>query len=198
MRRTTRALAGAFAAAALVLITACEHDDVIPPPPATPGPDDIQVPDTPADPSALTPPGTELQVGQTAVVPFREGVLGITVTSVAEGDQEQFRADFADHDVDDVVAYYVLVTYENLSDDDFSHASTPRVRAVGEDGRITSVTVTGNSGQCVRESFPADAGQGTSLESCVLQAATTGEAVSGVRYNESDGGYDDDPIVWLQ
>lgn len=205
MLRTSQALCGALAATAITLaLSACGGDD--PAEPEPPAPPTTQPPATTAAPAEdggssaapgeITEPGTELAVGETAVVPFDDGAtIAITVTSIEVGDQAAFEADF--DDTEGVVPYYIWFTAENLSDQDMSFASLPRLRAVTEDGIGTGAVLFGSSsGDCENLSFPDDAGQGTVIESCSLQASPEGVEAAGAQYDASEGDYTENPITW--
>lgn len=154
----------------------------------------------PADPGDITTPGTELKVGDTAVVPFKKGgqsghTVAITVSSIEKGDQAAFEQQFGER-AKGLVPYYLKITVRNVGDSDLSHASAPRVRAIKADGRLTGVSLVGSLSGCESESFPKDAGNGATVESCVLQAARQADTVAGAQYAESEGGYSSKPIVW--
>lgn len=200
VRRFLLTMAGA--AALTLAVGACNPldqngTDPTPPPangtdPTTGSPDNGT---PPPDPGEATAPGTELAVGQTAVVPLGDGVVAVTVTSIEEGDQTAFQAEF--EDVDGVTAYYAWATVENVSDEDFSFSSIPTVRGILDNGRTTGVILFGSSsGDCQRESFPADSGPGTVVETCNVVATRDSDDLGGVQWREDD--YSDEPITWLR
>jgi hypothetical protein len=76
------------------------------------------------DPDRITPPGTELRIGEEAFVressPDEDGIVAITVTSIEPGDLDLFRRmvensqGFAPH--------YIRATMENVSPADLGDA----------------------------------------------------------------------------
>jgi hypothetical protein len=151
-------------------------------------------------PGDTTAPGTELGIGDTAVVPYKYGTgavhtVAITVTAIEKGDKAAFERQFGAKAAD-LTPYYLRVTARNVGDTDMSYASSPRVRAITADGGLTGVSLVGDLGDCVNENFAKDAGKDATLESCFLEAAQPGDEVTGVQYGEDEGGYRDQPIVW--
>ncbi|MGH3758333.1 hypothetical protein [Actinophytocola sp.] len=149
----------------------------------------------------ITPPGTELKVGETAVVRYRfagsvENTVGMTVTAIEEGDQAAFTAKFGPKSKG-YRPYYIRVTMENLSGTEMPGVSGPRLRALGPDGRTTGAVLVGDLDGCESESAPRDfTTAGATFETCVLQASREGEPVTGAEYDDDDAGYADDPISW--
>ncbi|RBM16229.1 hypothetical protein DI005_25610 [Prauserella sp. PE36] len=152
-----------------------------------------------AAPAEVTPPGTELKVGETATIPFtygteKSGTIAITVTAIDKGDPADLAA-FGDR-ANGLVPYFIRIKVENVGGTDLSYSSV-RLRALGEDGRGTGVVITGDvEGKC--ESTNADdtfTAAGATFESCTLQAAQEGVAVTGAEFGDSEE-YSDDPIVW--
>jgi hypothetical protein len=151
-------------------------------------------------PAAATKPGTKLKLGQKAVVAVKSGsvtgTVGITVTKIEPGDKAVFAARFKEK-ANGMDPYYVRYTVENVGGTDLSRSAAPLLDAVGPGGGSTGAIVIGSVEGCERgrpdETF---AKAGATYETCRLQAARTGIAVTGAEYDETDGGYDDDPIVW--
>ncbi|MFF5988552.1 hypothetical protein [Prauserella flavalba] len=147
----------------------------------------------------VTPPGTELSVGETATVPFtygteKSGTIAITVTAIEQGDPADLAA-FGER-ANGLVPYFIRIKVENVGGTDLSYSSVS-LRALGEDGRGTGVVITGDvEGKC--ESTSADdtfSAAGATFESCTLQAAQEGVAVTGAEFGDSEE-YSDNPIVW--
>jgi hypothetical protein len=151
----------------------------------------------------VTPPGTKLKVGQQAVVPYKygttkTGTIGITVTSIAPADAAAFRQSFGAK-AEGLSPYAIRYTVTNIGGTDLSYAGGPRLSAVGSDGRLTGVVLIGSLPDC--KSGTADrnfTAPGTTFEGCRLQAARTGNTVTGAQFSEQNGGYDDAPIVWTR
>ncbi|TCP48633.1 hypothetical protein EV191_110193 [Tamaricihabitans halophyticus] len=146
----------------------------------------------------LTEPGTELSVGDRAVLPFEEGAIGITVTSIEEGDTEGFRADNADNpDAAKIIPYYIKYTVENVDGSDFGNTSVPRLGGITADGGTTGTVLTGSLGDCEQVRPDEDFTEvGATFETCNLQGGQEGREVGGVKFDEDD--YRDDPVVWMK
>jgi hypothetical protein len=151
-------------------------------------------------PGDVTAPGTELAIGDSAVVPYKYGTgavhtVAITVDAIEKGDKAAFRKQFGAKAAD-LTPYYLRVTARNVGDTDMSFASSPRVRAITDDGGLTGVSLIGSLSDCEDESFPKDAGKDATVETCFLEAAQSNDAVTGAQYGEDEGGYREQPIVW--
>jgi hypothetical protein len=152
----------------------------------------------PAATGDVTPPGTELSVGDRAVVPFeygtdKSGTIALTVTAIEAGDPADLAA-FGEK-ANGIVPIYVRVTVENVGGDDLAHSSVS-LRAVGDDGRGTGVIITGDTPKCESESAPKSfTAAGETFETCVLQGARDASTVAGATFGKG-GEYDDSPILW--
>ncbi|MEU3273294.1 hypothetical protein ABZ639_20860 [Saccharomonospora sp. NPDC006951] len=148
----------------------------------------------------LTPPGTELAVGETAVLPFPDapepgGVVGVTVTAIEQGDP----ADIASfEDSEGLVPYYLRVKVENLSGTDLSFAQIG-MRALTADGESTGAFATSGSvveGKCESQDAPPDfTSAGATFETCVLDAAEEGVEVTKAEFGNLPD-YAEAPIIW--
>ncbi|WP_081192056.1 hypothetical protein [Saccharomonospora piscinae] len=147
----------------------------------------------------VTAPGTELQVGDTATVPYtygtdQEGTVAITVTAIEQGESADL-AEFGDR-ANGLVPYFVKFTVENVEGTDLSYSSVS-LGAVTADGRGTGVVISGDvEGKCESESADGDfTSAGATYESCTLQAAQEGVEIAGAEFDEGDD-YMDEPVVW--
>jgi hypothetical protein len=146
----------------------------------------------------VTAPGTELEVGERAVVPFKygtdkNGTIAITVTAIAKGDNADLAA-FGEK-AKGITPYYIRVAVENVGGTDLSYSSLS-LRAIGADGKGTGVIISGDTKQCESETAKKDfTTAGAKYETCVLQGAREGTAVAGAEYDKGDG-YDKSPITW--
>ncbi|MGW4111108.1 hypothetical protein ACWEFJ_09540 [Actinosynnema sp. NPDC004786] len=153
-----------------------------------------------ADASAgdVTPPGTQLRVGERAVVPFKygtdkTGTIAIVVTAIEQGANADLAA-FGDK-AKGITPYYIRVSVENVGGTDLSYSSVS-LRAVGPDGKGTGVIISGETAQCESETAKKDfATAGAKFETCVLQGAREGSTVAGATFDKGDG-YDKSPITW--
>ncbi|MFC4004995.1 hypothetical protein ACFS2C_27720 [Prauserella oleivorans] len=161
-------------------------------------------PSTPAGdigPAKATAPGTELEVGETATVPFeytsdKTGTIAITVTAIEQG-QESGLAEFGER-AKGLVPYFIKYKIENVGGTDLSYANLD-LRAVTADGRSTGVVIAGDvPGKCESETADKDfTTAGATFETCNLQASRAGVEVTGAEFDEGDE-YSDNPVVWTK
>ncbi|MFT7838728.1 hypothetical protein Q5530_21515 [Saccharothrix sp. BKS2] len=146
----------------------------------------------------VTAPGTELEVGDRAVVPFKygttkTGTIALTVTAIEQGDNADL-AKFGDK-AQGITPFYIRVTVENVGGTDLSYSSVS-LRGLGSDGRGTGVIISGDTDRCESETAARDfTAAGAKYETCVLQAAREGSKVVAASFTDSDD-YKDDPVVW--
>lgn len=149
-------------------------------------------------PADATAPGSELKVGDRAVVPFKSGtdksgVIGITVKSIEAGAKEDL-ASYGDK-AKNMTPVYIRMTVENVGGTDLSYSSV-RLRLVGPDGKGTGVIITGETPKCQSESAKKDfTTAGATYETCALQAVQDGGGIGGATYTDS-ATYKDKPITW--
>ncbi|ASR39660.1 hypothetical protein BAY61_25610 [Prauserella marina] len=155
----------------------------------------------PIAPEDMTPPGTELAVGETAVLPFPDapepgGVLGVTVTGIERGEAADI-ASFGE-DAEGLVPYYIKVKVENLSGTDLSFAQIG-MRALTADGESTGAFATSGTeveGKCeAQEAPPGFTAAGATFETCVLDAAEDGTEVTQAEFGDLEE-YAAAPIIW--
>ncbi|UJW32074.1 hypothetical protein L3Q67_44245 [Saccharothrix sp. AJ9571] len=198
--------------AALLVLSACgggTEQAAVPAPAPAPAESSAAEPPSPSSaPSAapagstgsaeVTAPGTELKVGERAVVPFKygtdkTGTIAVTVTSIDLGSNADL-ASFGDK-AKGMTPVYIRMTVENVGGTDLAYSSV-RLRAVGPDGRGTGVIITGETPQCESESAKKDfTTAGAKYETCELQAIREGGEIGGATYTDSDE-YKDDPVTW--
>lgn len=148
----------------------------------------------------VTAPGTELKIGQRAVVPFeyasKTGTIGITVTAIEQGDRAAFVERFGSR-AQGLTPYFIRYRIENVGGTDLSNSSAPTLSALAGDGRNTGVAVVGRLPGCQRGRADSTFTRaGAAFEGCRLQASPADRPVTGVEYDEPEGGYRDGPIVW--
>ncbi|OXM53088.1 hypothetical protein CFP71_22490 [Amycolatopsis thailandensis] len=141
-------------------------------------------------------PGSELKVGERAVVPFeyaeKSGTIAITVKSIDIGPKEDL-AKFKDKG-EGTLPVYVRMVIENVGGTDISGADVS-LRAVDADGKGTKVIMAGGTPACKGEEPENFATKGATFETCDTQGVKDGGEVGGVTF--SDGaGYKDKPITW--
>ncbi|UGQ11639.1 hypothetical protein LO772_33520 [Yinghuangia sp. ASG 101] len=226
MQSTRIALVSSTAVLALVL-TACGSDDdkdgaqaaasatTAFPPTATPG--DVPSPtttdrgatgeaatNTPVDAGQFptTAPGTELKVGESAVIPFeqssKQGVLQVTITAIEKGTIGDLTAANirVNDDQKSSTPYYVRATIKNVSDADLSDASLlVPLAALDEAGRdLAFTTVLGSFKKCPlprAENFT----NGAEVSGCKMVMAPAGATVAAAGFDlprKSSG----EPVIW--
>jgi hypothetical protein len=160
-------------------------------------------------PDRITPPGTELRIGQEAFVPHRDtrndrdrdGIVAITVTSIEEGDQDLFHSSVENSEGWD--AYYIRSTVENVSQEDLGTAVFS-ISLVEPDGSPTGFVMFGGDirnpglGACRGENFPTYAELGTIIETCDVDGVPSGRSPGGARYGPAETAYSDEPIIWRE
>ncbi|VVJ17797.1 Uncharacterised protein [Amycolatopsis camponoti] len=146
----------------------------------------------------VTKPGTELKVGERAVVPFKygttkSGTIAITVTAIEKGANADL-AKYGDK-AKGITPFYLRATVENVDGADLAYSSVS-LRALGADSRSTGVIITGSTDQCKSGTAGKDFTKaGAKFETCTLQGAREGSEVGSATYDKGDG-YDKSPVVW--
>ncbi|WP_340682303.1 hypothetical protein LCL61_26950 [Amycolatopsis coloradensis] len=142
-------------------------------------------------------PGSELKVGERAVVSFsdagKSGTIAITVKSVEIGPKEDL-AKFKDKG-EGSLPVYVRMVIENVGGTDLADTSVS-VRAVDANGKGTKVIMAGGTAACKGETAPATfTTPGATYETCDTEGVKDGGEVGGVSFVDGDG-YKDGPVTW--
>lgn len=152
---------------------------------------------TPVD-GDVTAPGTELKVGDKAVLPFeytskKKGTIAVTVTAIEKGAESDMEA-FGDK-AKGMTPYYIKMKVENVGGTDLSYASL-KLDGVLEGGSSTGIVLIGGlPDKCKNETAPRDfTTKGASYETCSLTATKT-DPVTAASFDEGDA-YSDSPVVW--
>jgi hypothetical protein len=163
----------------------------------------------------LTPPGASLSYGEAATVGWTppslslEGdgktvTLEISVLSVEEGTQDDFKNIELDADQKDSTPYYLSARVENLGGD-VPPDDRPHYSLAAIDDRKQeqgSVTFFGDFPPCEDVEPPKPFGRGESYETCLTYLVPGGGSIEEVRWSDGpadrDGvsEYFDNPIVW--
>ncbi|WAL68445.1 hypothetical protein ORV05_11950 [Amycolatopsis cynarae] len=150
----------------------------------------------PVVPADVAAPGTKVKLGERAVIPWQDGSVAITVTSVEPGDVAGFRQKFGEN-AEGLQPYYVRFTMENVGGTDLSGKNPPLVRAALADGSGTGTFITGSVDACESKLTPSTfTTVGAKFDTCVLDAADNEDKVAGARYGS--GQYDDKPLLWTR
>lgn len=160
-----------------------------------------------ASAGAVTAPGTELSIGDTAILPLTYGTNGeatieVTVTGIEEGTSADLEAAKVD-DAADYTPFYIQLEMKILSkNDDFgSYGPGSDFDGLIGNSKAGSLIVFGDFAPCNDTGFEYDAAVGDTATSCVPALATKGSVVDGVQFHggADDAGYDQfdgKPITW--
>ncbi|WP_030543822.1 hypothetical protein [Streptomyces albus] len=148
----------------------------------------------------VTAPGTELKVGDKAVLPFeytsdKKGTIAVTVTAIEKGTESDMAA-FGDK-AKGMTPYFIKMKVENVGGTDLSYASL-KLKGQLEGGGGTGVILIGGlPGKCDSETAPREfTTKGASYESCSLSATKTAP-VAAAAFAEGDA-YRDSPVTWAR
>lgn len=171
--------------------------------------------DTSAEAGAVevTPQGTELALGDKAIVPFRaggeKGMVGVTITKIDKGAAADLAPLNLGARADGYVPYYIRTTVTNETGSDWGGTSLVSLSGLLADGNEAGgvYSVPKSFTPCVKGSAGDDfVAAGTSYETCSLALAPEGAEVTGVAYEVDT--YDDaapagakadyaaEPITW--
>ncbi|MCX6399499.1 MAG: hypothetical protein NTX33_06185 [Propionibacteriales bacterium] len=156
----------------------------------------------------VTAPGTELAIGDTAVLPLTYGTEGtatveVKVVGISEGTSADLKAAEVD-DAADYTPFYIKVEMKILEVGPGGFGSyTPGSDFDGLTGntKAGSLIVFGDFAPCDDGGFEYDAKAGDTAPGCVPALATKGSTVDGVQFSggPDDAGYDQfdgKPVVW--
>lgn len=157
----------------------------------------------------ITPPGTELRVGEEAFVAHqdrmygedRHGIVAITVTAIEPGAEELFHRTVDNSE--GFAPYYIRATVENVSGEDLGDAVfAPSLGLAhpdeGPDATLFDTNILSPGlGSCRGQNFPSTAGLGTVIETCEVDIVREGSNPAGAQWQPHDTPYQSEPIVWL-
>ena len=160
----------------------------------------------------MTPPGTHLAVGQSAVLPFHVPYKGsiparVTVTAIEPGSLAEFQqAGFkVPADAADRKPYYVSYTVTALGGSDLGGNSLGMLYGLDDrnDEHSETLTMSNFSGarfdRCRQDSFKNGAGNGSSYSSCKIFLVQNTGAITGLRFKgggDENAAYFRNPVVW--
>lgn len=157
---------------------------------------------------AVTAPGTELAIGDTAVLPLTYGTDGtatveVTVTGITEGTSADLEAAKVKNAAD-LTPFYIQLDMEILSvgPEGFgSYSAGSDFDGLTGDTKAGSLIIIGGFAPCDSGGFEFDSAVGDTAQSCVPALATKGSVVDGVQFSggPDDAGYDQfdgEPVVW--
>lgn len=156
----------------------------------------------------VTAPGTELSIGDTAVLPLTYGTDGtatveVTVTGITEGTTADLEAAQVKN-ADDFTPFYINLEMEILSvgEEGFGgYTAGSDFDGLTGDTKAGSLIIIGDFAPCDGGGFEFDSAVGDTAKACVPALATKGSVVDGVQFSggADDAGYDQfdgKPVVW--
>lgn len=174
-------------------------------------------PDSNGQSGALTPPGTQLKVGEEATlawVPFSEesatepekGIeVGVTVEAIEKGSIDDFANIELEPEEEESTPYYVKFRIEALSGTEPPPDEEPYIAfdAIDDRGQEQSnVTFIGDFETCENTDMPRPFTKGESFEACLAYLVPGGGTIEKVEWGTgpTDGSdltpYYDEPVVW--
>ncbi|MEQ6900463.1 hypothetical protein [Nocardioides sp. YIM 152588] len=158
------------------------------------------------DSGALTRPGSELRLGESAILPFSAGDGDSRVRLAVERIERGSAADLAElglgDQADGYVPYYVRFSVTGVagSDDLASRSINESVKGVLDDGAAAqTLYVIGDWDHCTAVSFPPGFVDGRTISSCVPYLAAEPEAVTTAVFAPPTGAYssaEGNPVRW--
>lgn len=161
-----------------------------------------------ASAGSVTAPGTELAIGDKAVLPLTYGTDGtatveVTVTGIREGAAADLEAAKVKNAADYTPFYIDLeMTILSVGPDGFGgYSGGSDFDGLIGSQKAGSLIVFGDFAPCADGGFEYDAAVGDTAKGCVPALATKGSVVDGVQF--SGGGddspydqFDGEPVVW--
>ncbi|NUU26071.1 MAG: hypothetical protein HOV68_31915 [Streptomycetaceae bacterium] len=157
----------------------------------------------PVDPAKfpLSKPGTQLKIGQPAVVSFEDGDdkgnLQVTVTAIEKGSIEDLTAAGIKIEDKDKTStpYYVRADFKNVSAADLSNSNpTVKFSALDAAGRDLGFTMLMGSFDKCDSPDTDEFTSGAQASGCELYLAPAGATVASVTFDFAD--LSQDPVVW--
>jgi hypothetical protein len=160
----------------------------------------------------MTPPGSQLAVGQSAVLPLHLPYKGsipaqVTVTAIDAGTLAEFQAAGfkVPPDAMDRKPYYVSYTVTALGDADLSGNSLGMLFGLDDrnEEHMETLTMSNFSGarfdRCKQGTFKNGDRNGSSYQSCKIFLVNANGAITGVRFKgggDENQAYFQSPVVW--
>lgn len=195
------------------LLTGCSPEADAPaaaPPSETHTSEQTPQPSASMDPSAgqylpvpegveLTEPGTELSVGDAAVVAWQptQKAVGAVEVTVRRLELTSFKRSFSgwqlEGPVPEAAPYFVHVTVENVGETDLGGAAIPLYVVDGNDALVEYSTFEGTFKPCDSKGFPATFGPGRTVRRCLVYLAPSGGRLTAVSFRPTQEFV---PITW--
>jgi hypothetical protein len=196
----TRVALLGLAMSAVLAVSACSGDD-------DPSADPSPTPTVPPSASPylpvpegveLTKPGSQLNVGDHAVVAYEPrqdqvGALDIAVTGLEKTSIEDFSAWQLSDEQKKSTPYYVRATIQNVGDTDLGGRQVP-LYVVNEENVLLESTPFASSFQpCPSTPFPEKFGPGDRIKTCLVYLAPNRGELEAVSFRPEESF---NPIVW--
>lgn len=158
----------------------------------------------------VTPPGTELAIGESAIVQWdytdeASGLVKVTAVSITQGEESDLDELDLGENASGMTPYYVEVEVEGLDDASSSLAyASPSsdFDALLENGEdAVPLIVFGSWDKCPGGSTDSEFGPGQVFTTCVPGLSNTDMPVAGLQWAPYEGDYnsvDGEPIVWME
>ncbi|SCX39702.1 hypothetical protein SAMN03159343_0749 [Klenkia marina] len=151
----------------------------------------------------VTAPGTELALGESAVLELEytgdTGTVEVTVDAVRQGTQAELDSLEIGEDAAGLLPWYVDVTLTRVGGEgDLSNGTLDSdLDVVTTSGSPTASIIEFSTFEpCNGESAPDPFDPGTSYTTCILVAADAADAVGSIEFAPFDSDYEDAPVVW--
>ncbi|TIC79653.1 hypothetical protein E8D34_11740 [Nocardioides sp. GY 10113] len=156
--------------------------------------------------TGLTPPGSRLRLGQSAVVSYAagagEGRVRIAVDQIERGAPEDLTELDLGEQAEGYVPYYVRFSVTGVAGSRTmaDRSINESVRGVLDDGAAAqTLYVIGDWDHCTAVTFPSGFRDGRSISSCVPYLAREPRAVAAAQYAPPTGAYSNaegSPVTW--
>ncbi len=204
LRRVASSLAAVLLAAGV--LAACSDDDKGPDVGDSAGPSATESESASSEPSlavpggvALSPQGSQLEVGDTATVAYevKQGVVGVLDIRVTRLEKTSFKKSFVGWDLDPgqkkANPYFVRATITNLGETDLGERRVPLYIVDGENTLVEATTFASAFKPCEPGSFPKKFRPGKKTKVCLVFLAPRKGELTAVSFRPTQ---EFDPITW--
>ena len=153
--------------------------------------------------TSLTPPGTQLKIGETATIPQGKNDVPVTMTvsSITKGSYADL-SHLKDADkYKGYTPYYVHYTMTGTeASKELGYHLINYVRPVLPDGRNAgSLVIIGKFDKCDGNSMPKDFGPGQTSTDCDIAMVPDGQELGGAEFSPYDGPYEESgKVTWTE
>lgn len=151
----------------------------------------------------LTAPGTELKLGEPAVIAVNRGaeelLLRLVVTVIVPGAGADLDILELDEDTADLAPFYVKVSGELISGNPDTFDPASLIRGVNGEGTAAPLLSARPFPPCASATFSSRSKPGDKVGSCTVQIVPAGETVDGAMFTTVGTDYDlhaGKPLIW--